>query len=105
MGPEEKQIKYATYVRDNITTLTTSLNIIYTATAPPSAFADPSPLAVPNAIPPLTPTNNARGGSVRSILKDKQTPGTGQSVRFFSRDAYRVITPDTSAAVSDGSTE
>ena len=35
-------------------------------------------------------------GSVRSILRDRNTPGTGQSVRFFSRDAFKVITPDQS---------
>jgi hypothetical protein len=36
-------------------------------------------------------------GSLRSILRDRNTPATGQSVRFFSRDAYRVMTPDGSA--------
>lgn len=35
-------------------------------------------------------------GSIRSILRDKNTPGTGRSVRFFSRDAYHVISPDVS---------
>lgn len=34
--------------------------------------------------------------SVRSILRDPKTPGTGQNVRFFSRDAYKVISPDES---------
>ena len=38
----------------------------------------------------------ASTGSVRSILRDRNTPGTGQSVRFFSRDAYHVISPDVS---------
>lgn len=33
---------------------------------------------------------------MRSILRDPNTPGTGQNVRFFSRDAYRTISPDTS---------
>lgn len=50
-------------------------------------------------LPPLTPLDIQRvsgGGSVRSILKDRKTPGTGQNVRFFSRDAYRVISPETS---------
>ena len=28
-------------------------------------------------------------GSVRSILREPNTPGTGQNVRFFSRDAYK----------------
>lgn len=35
-------------------------------------------------------------GSMRSILRDPKTPGTGQNVRFFSRDAYKVISPDQS---------
>ncbi|KAH7910563.1 hypothetical protein BJ138DRAFT_1113986 [Hygrophoropsis aurantiaca] len=37
-------------------------------------------------------------GSVRSILRDPKTPGTGQNVRFFSRDAYKPVapSPDTS---------
>ncbi|KIK95232.1 hypothetical protein PAXRUDRAFT_399553 [Paxillus rubicundulus Ve08.2h10] len=39
---------------------------------------------------------DAKYGSVRSILRDPKTPGTGQNVRFFSRDAYKVISPDTS---------
>ena len=42
-------------------------------------------------------------GSVRSILRDRNTPGTGQSVRFFSRDAYRVISPDVSTTSPDNS--
>ncbi|KAI0312792.1 hypothetical protein OF83DRAFT_1066623 [Amylostereum chailletii] len=46
---------------------------------------------------PATPLDH-RFGSIRSILKDKNTPATGQSVRFFSRDAYKVLTPDVSAA-------
>ncbi|VDC00888.1 unnamed protein product [Peniophora sp. CBMAI 1063] len=46
---------------------------------------------------PATPIEG-RFGSIRSILKDKNTPATGQSVRFFSRDAYKTISPDVSAA-------
>ncbi|KAG1807788.1 uncharacterized protein BJ212DRAFT_1485365 [Suillus subaureus] len=42
-------------------------------------------------------------GSVRSILRDPKTPGTGQNVRFFSRDAYKVISPDASASSSEPS--
>ena len=38
---------------------------------------------------------------MRSILREKNTPGTGQSVRFFSRDAYKVITPNSSAQSSE----
>ncbi|KAF9649719.1 hypothetical protein BDM02DRAFT_1769060 [Thelephora ganbajun] len=42
-----------------------------------------------------------RYNSLRSILREKNTPGTGQSVRFFSRDAYKVITPNSSAQSSE----
>ncbi|KAG6911060.1 hypothetical protein DXG01_004575 [Tephrocybe rancida] len=45
---------------------------------------------------PMTPSGDGRFGSVRSILRDPKTPGTGQNVRFFSRDAYKVISPDQS---------
>ncbi|KAJ7938343.1 hypothetical protein B0H13DRAFT_1139546 [Mycena leptocephala] len=44
---------------------------------------------------PATPLD-AKSGSVRSILRDRNTPGTGQNVRFFSRDAYKVLSPDQS---------
>ncbi|KIP06376.1 hypothetical protein PHLGIDRAFT_90915 [Phlebiopsis gigantea 11061_1 CR5-6] len=57
---------------------------------------------------PITPIAESkfpaegRFGSLRSILKPKDAPGTGQSVRFFSRDAYRVLTPEqTSASETD----
>lgn len=51
---------------------------------------------------PATPVDSkpfpeSKFGSLRSILKPNNTPGTGQSVRFFSRDAYRVISPDQSS--------
>ncbi|THH17486.1 hypothetical protein EW146_g3331 [Bondarzewia mesenterica] len=46
---------------------------------------------------PNTPVDS-KFGSIRSILRDRNTPGSGQSVRFFSRDAYKVISPDVSAA-------
>lgn len=45
---------------------------------------------------PETPLADARSGSIRSILRDPKTPGTGQNVRFFSRDAYKAVTPDDS---------
>ena len=45
---------------------------------------------------PTTPAFPERFNSVRSILRDPNTPGTGQNVRFFSRDAYKVLTPDQS---------
>ena len=44
---------------------------------------------------PETPMD--RHGSLRSILRDRNTPATGQSVRFFSRDNYKVMTPESSA--------
>ena len=54
---------------------------------------------------PSTPQSaEEKGGrynSLRSILREKNTPGTGQSVRFFSRDAYKVITPNSSAQSSE----
>ena len=43
-----------------------------------------------------TPGPDANLNSVRPILRDPNTPGTGQSVRFFSREAFKVITPDQS---------
>ncbi|KAG5353057.1 hypothetical protein C0989_010864 [Termitomyces sp. Mn162] len=45
---------------------------------------------------PMTPSGDLKFGSVRSILRDPKTPGSGQNVRFFSRDAYKVISPDQS---------
>ncbi|KAG2033671.1 hypothetical protein BDR03DRAFT_1014073 [Suillus americanus] len=42
-------------------------------------------------------------GSIRSILHDPKTPGTGQNVCFFSRDAYKFISPDASASSSEPS--
>ena len=45
-----------------------------------------------------TPGFDANSNSVRPILRDPHTPGTGQSVRFFSREAFKVITPDQSTA-------
>lgn len=41
-------------------------------------------------------SNDAKFNSVRSILREPHTPGTGQNVRFFSRDAYRLLSPDQS---------
>ena len=45
-----------------------------------------------------TPGLDANFNSVRSILRDPHAPGTGQSVRFFSRETFKVITPDQSLA-------
>ncbi len=41
---------------------------------------------------------DGRFGSLRSILKPGSTPGASKNVRFFSRDAYRVMSPDQSSA-------
>ncbi|CAE6440809.1 unnamed protein product [Rhizoctonia solani] len=47
---------------------------------------------------PMTPAPPGRFKSMfRSILREKNTPGSGQSVRWGARDAYRTITPNTSA--------
>lgn len=56
----------------------------------------------------MTPLDGRRNyGSVRSILREANTPGSGQNVRFFSRDAYKVISPDSSssAGLQSGSQE
>jgi predicted nucleic acid-binding Zn-ribbon protein/outer membrane murein-binding lipoprotein Lpp len=52
---------------------------------------------------PTTPSDAQFGGSLRSILKDRNTPATGQNVRFFSRDAFKTISPDASADTSAAS--
>ena len=51
--------------------------------------------------PGSTEDKVGRYNSLRSILREKNAPGTGQSVRFFSRDAYKVITPNSSAQSSE----
>ncbi|CDO77565.1 hypothetical protein BN946_scf184926.g2 [Trametes cinnabarina] len=53
---------------------------------------------------PNTPITD-KFNSLRSILRDGNTPATGQSVRFFSRDAYKTISPDVSAASGASSSE
>ncbi|TCD68974.1 hypothetical protein EIP91_009196 [Steccherinum ochraceum] len=55
-------------------------------------------------ITPITPHDGGRFGSLRSILKPNNTPGTGASVRFFSRDAYKILSPDTSKESKDSNT-
>ncbi|KAJ6618271.1 hypothetical protein B0H10DRAFT_1947664 [Mycena sp. CBHHK59/15] len=37
---------------------------------------------------------DAKSVSFRPILRDHNTPGTGKNVRFFSRDAYGVVSPE-----------
>ncbi|KAL1675348.1 hypothetical protein EV122DRAFT_292738 [Schizophyllum commune] len=60
-------------------------------TAPPSAMR-PQPLAM---------GDETKYGSVRSIMREPNTPGTGQNVRFFSRNAYMTISPNTSVDESN----
>ncbi|KAH9957800.1 hypothetical protein BC827DRAFT_1269990 [Russula dissimulans] len=50
---------------------------------------------------PETPMDGGHS-SLRSILRDCNTPATGQSVRYFSRVAYRVMTPEGSATSEQG---
>ncbi|KAI0092273.1 hypothetical protein BDY19DRAFT_990995 [Irpex rosettiformis] len=63
---------------------------------------DSQRMSIDSLKPPSTPVegkaNGERFSSIRSILKPNNAPGTGQSVRFFSRDAYRVISPEQSSA-------
>jgi len=54
------------------------------------------PLEDESGCTPITPSMDGKFSSVRSILRDPRTPGTGQNVRFFSRDAYKVISPEQS---------
>ncbi|ETW79905.1 hypothetical protein HETIRDRAFT_477546 [Heterobasidion irregulare TC 32-1] len=61
------------------------------------AFYDTSRPSLDSIRLPESPVDS-KFSSIRSILRDRNTPGTGQSVRFFSRDAYKVISPDVSAA-------
>ncbi|KAJ7602487.1 hypothetical protein DFH06DRAFT_1488666 [Mycena polygramma] len=61
----------------------------------PSRAEDSRPSEHDQTRDPATPFE-AKSGSVRSILRDPKTPGTGQNVRFFSRDAYKVLSPDQS---------
>ncbi|KAF8597016.1 hypothetical protein BDV93DRAFT_40146 [Ceratobasidium sp. AG-I] len=52
---------------------------------------------------PKTPAPSARFKSMfRSILRDQNTPSTGQNVRWGARDAVRTITPNTSANSTEG---
>lgn len=68
-------------------------------TRQPTDAARPSLESVRTPVTPIADKNGeSRFGSLRSILKPNNTPGTGQSVRFFSRDAYRVLTPEQSSA-------
>ncbi|KAM6493285.1 hypothetical protein JOM56_011419 [Amanita muscaria] len=59
----------------------------------PDAYPNPSNILA------VAPGFDPGLGSVRSILRHPNTPGTGQNVRFFSRDAYKTISPDSSTSV------
>ncbi|KAF7325920.1 hypothetical protein MKEN_00442800 [Mycena kentingensis (nom. inval.)] len=65
--------------------------------SPPSIeqARSPSRAEEPRSVEPTTPFET-KSGSVRSILRQQNTPGTGQNVRFFSRDAYHVLSPNQS---------
>ncbi|KAJ8581327.1 hypothetical protein M405DRAFT_832733 [Rhizopogon salebrosus TDB-379] len=60
-------------------------------------------LETPSITPSITLGSDGKFSSVRSILRDPKTPGTGQNVRFFSREASKVISPDASATTSEPS--
>ncbi|KAF7297130.1 hypothetical protein MIND_00945900 [Mycena indigotica] len=62
---------------------------------PPEQLQSPTNADESRPFDPATPFDG-KTGSVRSILRDRNTPGTGQNVRFFSRDAYRVLSPNQS---------
>ncbi|KZT53167.1 hypothetical protein CALCODRAFT_501376 [Calocera cornea HHB12733] len=49
---------------------------------------------------PGTPGPSAAPLPPRSILRPPQTPGTGQSVRFNGREAFRIISPNRSGSSS-----
>ena len=66
---------------------------------PSLAFRDTSRPSLDASRPFFTPLD--KHSSVRSILRHPKTPGTGQNVRFFSRDAYKVISPEVSLAVDE----
>ncbi|KAL7416268.1 hypothetical protein BDY24DRAFT_379021 [Mrakia frigida] len=53
---------------------------------------------LPEPLPAGTPTTGRKG-----ILREGQAPGTGNSVRFFSRDNIRIISPAPSPDVSHSS--
>ncbi|KDQ24070.1 hypothetical protein PLEOSDRAFT_1047961 [Pleurotus ostreatus PC15] len=64
-----------------------------------SSSSSKGPLQISTNIPRNTPSPlvvDTKLGSVRSILRGPNTPGTGQNVRFFSRDAYKVLSPENS---------
>ncbi|KAJ7730391.1 hypothetical protein DFH07DRAFT_993983 [Mycena maculata] len=72
-----------------------SFNFLNRPTVDSPAEPARSPAEESHPSDPTTPFE-AKSASVRSILRDRNTPGTGQNVRFFSRDAYKVLSPDQS---------
>ncbi|KAG8860613.1 hypothetical protein FRB91_002500 [Serendipita sp. 411] len=63
----------------------------------PGRQQSPTPAQIPGT--PIS-KKERQNTSIRSILRGPNTPGTGRSVRFFSKDAYRVISPNISASAS-----
>ncbi|KAI0298982.1 hypothetical protein B0F90DRAFT_650219 [Multifurca ochricompacta] len=80
--------------------LNTNASQVSVNTVPDSArlppTTDPIRPSIDSMWRPETPMDG-RYGSIRSILRDRNTPATGQSVRFFSRDAFKIMTPEGSA--------
>ena len=72
----------------SVNTVPDSLTLSLTESTSPS---------IDDSMRPETPMDGGYS-SLRSILRDRNTPATGQSVRFFSRDAYKFMTPEGSAA-------
>lgn len=90
MSPEMTRRPSQDVLRPSIDSGRTTPNVLRRPSLDMIRSAD-SPYNDPN-----SPANDAQFGSVRSILRDPNTPGTGQNVRFFSRDAYKVMTPEQS---------
>ncbi|KAH9064396.1 hypothetical protein EDB87DRAFT_1680597 [Lactarius vividus] len=91
-----KKVKSHMSIHTNLSQV--SINTTDSMRATPTDSVRPS---TDTARRPETPMDG-KYGSLRSILRDRNTPATGQSVRFFSRDAFRVMTPDGSVASEQG---
>lgn len=72
-----------------------SLDILRQETSQPPQASPPFKDSAPDSDFLSTPGFD-KFNSKRSILRDPNTPGTGQNVRFFARESYKVITPDQS---------
>ncbi|KAH9001907.1 hypothetical protein EDB86DRAFT_3074702 [Lactarius hatsudake] len=91
-----KKVKSHMSIHTNLSQV--SINTTDSMRATPTDSVRPS---TDTARRPETPMDG-KYGSLRSILRDRNTPATGQSVRFFARDAFRVMTPDGSATSEQG---